>query len=97
MTDVETTSKINVTIDDAAALSKEDHVNVLHKDVPLKGKSFDSVLEEEEEAYYSDSDSFVTIADTDSDDTIENNSSGGGDSDSAIGSESFCVNPFFLN
>ncbi len=45
---------------------------------------------EEEEAYYSDSDSFVTV-DSDSD-TIENS---GGDSDSAIGSESFCVNPFF--
>jgi hypothetical protein len=59
-----------------------------------KDKSFYSLREEKEEeegeeAYYSDSDSFVTI-DTDSD-TIENS----GDSDSAIGSESFCVNPFF--
>jgi hypothetical protein len=44
----------------------------------------------EEEAYYSDSDGFVTLDESDSD-TIENS----GDSDSAIGSESFCVNPFF--
>ncbi len=48
------------------------------------------IQEEEEEAYYSDSDSFVTI-DSGSE-TIGNTS---GDSDSAIGSESFCVNPFF--
>ena len=59
---------------------------------PLTEMTIHSVQEEdeeEEEAYYSDSDSFVTI-DSDSD-TIENS----GDSDSAIGSESFCVNPFF--
>jgi hypothetical protein len=55
-----------------------------------RGEDKDGDTEEEEEAYYSDSDGFVTLDESDSD-TIENS----GDSDSAIGSESFCVNPFF--
>jgi hypothetical protein len=63
-------------------------VRPLTKDDGHKDKDGDT--EEEEEAYYSDSDGFVTLDESDSD-TIENS----GDSDSAIGSESFCVNPFF--
>jgi hypothetical protein len=62
-------------------------VRPLTKDDGRKDKDGDT---EEEEAYYSDSDGFVTLDESDSD-TIENS----GDSDSAIGSESFCVNPFF--
>jgi hypothetical protein len=64
-------------------------VRPLTKDDRGEDKDGDSE-EEEEEAYYSDSDGFVTLDESDSD-TIENS----GDSDSAIGSESFCVNPFF--
>ena len=46
-----------------------------------------------DESYYSDDDSFITIeSGTDSDDTVHYSDT---TSDSAIGLESFCINPFF--
>ena len=74
--------------DTAMEAVEDTSVRPLTKDE--RGEDEDGDTEEEEEAYYSDSDGFVTLDESDSD-TIENS----GDSDSAIGSESFCVNPFF--
>jgi hypothetical protein len=75
--------------DTAMEAVEDTSVRPLTKDDGRKDEDGDTD-EEDEEAYYSDSDGFVTLDESDSD-TIENS----GDSDSAIGSESFCVNPFF--
>ena len=85
------------TVTDAEFQAKFEFLKaLLLSDTKLESSKHDDEWSSDDDSYYSD-DSFITIqsdtdSDTDTDDTVHYSDT---TSDSAIGLESFCVNPFF--
>ena len=94
--DLKISEKINIAEDisvkDGGDVSDSDWISITSDDNHVEDG--DDADEEEEESYYSD-DSFDTFY-TDSGDECSTDDTLRDSSDSAIGTQSFCVNPFFV-